>query len=170
MNKMLRRAISFWLASLIAFVIASVAHTQFVLAGLQDIGVVITMPIRIKATLSDLVDLAPGYGSVLALGLLLAFVAMSGLRHRYAARGHRISYWVYPLSGLLAVIVIHFAMNRIFDITLIAGARSFAGYVCQCMAGFIGGLVYAASIKFLRRFRKPRTRRRPVREQRLQQG
>ncbi|WP_416305094.1 hypothetical protein [Neptunicella sp. SCSIO 80796] len=165
MNKIVRRMIGYLLATLTTFMIASIAHTQFVLNELASVGVDINMSIRIDSALSDLVDLAPGYGSILALGLLLAFVVMSTIRNRYSTRERRVSYWVYPIGGLLAVICIHFAMDHIFDITLIAGARSFWGYLWQCFAGFVGGYVYLVSIKYLRRYRKGRTRHHPVRKQ-----
>ncbi|MDN4503317.1 hypothetical protein QX776_12975 [Alteromonadaceae bacterium BrNp21-10] len=152
MNKVVRLALSFMLASITTFILASIAHTQFVLNGLVDVGVVMNMAIRIEMSLKDLAGLAPGYGSILTLSLLLAFVVMSSIRNRYRIVGQHLTYWVYPVGGFIAVLTVHLLMKPIFDVTLIAGARSFMGLMLQCLSGAVGGVIYTLSLKYLRRY------------------
>lgn len=132
------------IAILATFVLASLSHSQFVLHELAGLGVTIDFATRVSSSLDDLSGLLPGYGGILTVGFVIAFSVM-GLIRKFRPTT---SYWVYPLAGFLAVMVAHLAMHPIFNVTLIAGARSPLGLAFQCLAGLVGGYVFM-------RLRKP---------------
>ncbi|MCC2604987.1 hypothetical protein [Planctobacterium marinum] len=128
----------FSVAVLTTFCIASIAHSQFVLAALTDVGVTIPLADRLSMTLSDLIGLLPGYGAIILLSLLVGFLIVEGL-----------SRWVrplpairYPVAGLLAMCCALLAMHPIFNVSLIAGARTELGFLSQILAGAVGGWVF----------------------------
>ena len=132
--------LKFIVAVIISFILASIAHSQFVLAGLTGIGVEIATSDRISMTLDDIKGLALGYGSVILIALGTGFLIINA-----------ISKWVftlpklrYPLSGFLAIAGALLAMQPILNVTLIAGAREPLGFFLQCVAGLVGGLVFMA--------------------------
>ncbi len=138
----MRTIFAFGLAVVTAFVAGSVMHTQFVLAGLQSLGVAVPPSVRLDATLRDIAGLAPGYGGVIAVGFLIAFPVAGALRRRLPA----LSALAYPLAGAAAVVAALLGMNAILGgLTLLAGARSDLGFAMQALAGALGGAVYAAS-------------------------
>lgn len=128
----------FLLAVLVTFILASLAHSQFVLLELAKVGVQIDMASRISMSIDDLIGLGPSYGAIIALSLLLGFTVVGTIR-KY--RPHTTA-WVYPLAGALAMLVMLLAMQPIMHITLIAGARTPFGILAQCLAGFAGGWVF----------------------------
>ncbi|MFQ3196766.1 MAG: hypothetical protein ACJAUL_003498 [Paraglaciecola sp.] len=138
MKRFLHLTRHFLLAVLVSFILASLAHSQFVLFELAKVGVQIDMASRVSMTLDDLLGLRQSYGPAIALGLLLAFAVMGAIR-KY--RPHTTP-WVYPLGGALAMLVMLLAMQPIMHITLIAGARTPFGILAQCAAGFAGGWVF----------------------------
>ena len=130
--------IQFVIAALIAFVFASIFHTQFVLHELIKVGAEISFTTRIDTTFGDLLGLAPGYGPIVALALLLGFLIMLLVRRFFPALG----FWIYPIAGFVAIATAHLAMHPIFNVTLIAGARGTLGLLFQCLAGALGGYVF----------------------------
>ena len=134
----MKEYLSAWLlAVLVTFVAGSVAHSQFVLAGLEQIGISISMTSRFYTTADDLIGLLPGYGSVIAVGLLPAFGFAGWVRKKLQT-----GLWVFLLAGFVAMLTIFAAMYPLMEISLIAGARSTAGLVCQCLSGALGGVVF----------------------------
>lgn len=139
----------FFVAVMASYLFASIAHTQFVLAGLINIGVNISISDRLSMTMSDIIGLAPGYGAVIFVALAVGFLLINA-----------ISKWVFPLpnfryaiAGFAAMAVALLAMYPLLNVTLIAGAREPAGFFTQCVAGFFGGLVFMSMNK------KPEQRR-----------
>lgn len=131
--------LAFVLAVIVATVLGSVAHTQFVLAGLTDLNVVIPLSERISMTLQDIAGMGPLYGMIVGLGFLAAMLA-AALVFRLAGVQRAL---VYTVAGAVAVGVALTAMGLVYDITPIAGARSTAGFIVQMVAGALGGLTFA---------------------------
>jgi hypothetical protein len=125
------------MAVIVTYVIASVSHTYFVLNGLEQVGVEVDLSTRISTSISDIFGLFV-YAGIIAAGLLIGFSVMGIIRKFYKL----LPRWVYPLAGLLTMICIHVAMFPIFEVTLIAGARTTLGIAAQCVAGIIGGWVF----------------------------
>ncbi len=130
----------FAVSVLIAFVFASSAHSQYVLNELAALGININLTTRIHSTLTDMLGLLPGYGSVIALGLLLAFGTTRFLG-KLSGTINPAWYW-WALAGGLALTTALLLMKPLLDVTPIAGARSSTGLISQSLAGFLGGAVY----------------------------
>lgn len=128
----------FLVAVLTTFIIASIAHSQFVLAALTDVGVAISWSDRLSMTLSDLIGLLPGYGAIILVALLTGFLIIEAIS-RWV---HPLPAFRYPIAGLLAMSCALLAMHPIFNVSLIAGARSELGFLCQILSGAIGGWVF----------------------------
>lgn len=129
--------LSFIVATLVTYTVASVTHTQQVLGRLQDLGVTISAGDWLRVVLSDWLGLYL-YCAVIAIGLAIAFTLMS-IINRYL--GNR-ALWLFPLGGALAMWVILFSMKELGSITPIAGARGTVGLLLQCAAGLVGGITY----------------------------
>lgn len=137
---MIRLVRDFLIATMATFILASLAHSQFVLHELAALGVSIDFATRWSTSLDDLIGLLPGYGGIIAIALLIAFIVISWTKSRLPGD----QYWLYPLGGFLAILVAHLAMYPIFHITLIAGAREPFGLFCQALAGAFGGWAFAS--------------------------
>jgi hypothetical protein len=129
---------AFLTSVIVTFILASLFNTQFVIAGLESVNVVI--PLRDRAMMSwlDIQGLALTYGIVIMIGLLLAFSFMSWV-NRFVVLP---TLW-FPLGGAIAFIVMIAAMEPLLGVTLITGARSAAGWAAQCAAGVVGGFVFS---------------------------
>lgn len=140
MEKFTRLTLRFILAWLATFTLASIAHSQMVLSGLEQQGIVIPPAERLQMTLSDWWGLLPGYGAVIFAGMLIALSVGGWISRKIGA----LSGLLYPLSGALAMYIMLIAMQPVMDISLIAGARSDTGLILQALAGLIGGWVFYA--------------------------
>ena len=128
---------AFIAALIVTYLLASVSHSQVVLAELAALGIDIAPIDRIRMTWGDLLGLY-NYALIIALGLALAF-AMMGLLNKLWP----INAWIrFPLSGALAMLALLLLMKSLLLITPIAGARGTGGLFLQCLAGFIGGFVF----------------------------
>jgi hypothetical protein len=125
----------FVLAVIVATVLGSIAHTQFVLAGLTELGIEIPVSDRLSTTMHDIAGMGPMFGLIVAIGFLVAMAA-AALVYRYA-RTQR--YLVYGVAGAVALT----AMGTVYEITPIAGARTALGFIAQMIAGALGGLAFA---------------------------
>ena len=135
----LRLCTHFFVAVIFAFVIASLFHSQFVMAELSKVGVNISFSDRLSMSIDDLLGLYPTYGIVIALSFCIAFIVVSFIVKRVSLS----PYILYPLAGAAGVTAALLAMQPILDITLLASARSTYGFVCQSLAGAMGGAVFA---------------------------
>lgn len=134
----LRLCSHFLIAAIFAFVLASLTHSQFVMAELTSVGVNISMADRLSMSLDDLIGLLPTYGVVIAISLLIAFCITALLVKRFSLPASL----MYFVGGGLGITTALLAMHPILDITLIAGARSTFGFICQSFAGAMGGWVF----------------------------
>ncbi|AWL11201.1 hypothetical protein HMF8227_00705 [Saliniradius amylolyticus] len=132
------KLVRFIIAALVCFTLASIAHTQFVLAEMASVDVTIQWSERLQMTFKDWLGLLPTYGIIIGLGLLLAFLVAGGIEK--ATRPMPAAF--YGLAGFVALLAIHAAMQPIMGITLIAGARTLAGLLTQAVAGFVGGWLF----------------------------
>jgi len=137
-------ALSFYflLSVLFTFVLASLFHSQFVLFELTRLGIEINFTTRIDSSLDDMLGLLPGYGPITLVSLLLGFMLIN-LLNKFIFMPR---YWRYSVAGLLAMFTAHMAMYPIFNITLVAGARTTIGLLCQCLSAAAGGWIFAYSL------------------------
>ena len=134
------RPVASFIGVLILFVVlGSAASTHFVLQGLTDLGVAISLSERISMTLQDIIGIGPLYGGIFGTGLLVAFiVAMFVARLAPSLR-----WLVYLVAGATAVTVTLFALQAAFGIVAISGTRSTAGFLTQVAIGAFIGYVFA---------------------------
>jgi len=135
----LRLCTHFLVAVIFTFVLASLFHSQFVMAELINIGVEISFNDRLSMSIDDLLGLLPTYGVVVAVSFLIAFIVAGLLIKRFKFN----PYILYSLAGGMGIAVALLAMYPILEITLLAGARSTFGFICQSLAGVMGGWIFS---------------------------
>ncbi|GGF68772.1 hypothetical protein [Alteromonas lipolytica] len=129
-------------AWLVTYTIASVSQSQFVLANLESLGVVISGNQWLEHTVLDWWGLLPKYGSAVFVALALALFISGKVGRLFNLKSN----WLHPLAGGLVMLLVMLLMQPILNVTLIAGTRSFEGQLWQVIAGLAGGFTY----KFLR--------------------
>jgi hypothetical protein len=139
LNFYLRLCTHFLVAVIFAFVLASLFHSQFVIAELTKVGVEILLNDRLSMSLDDLLGLYPTFGVVIAVSYFISFI-VAGLFIKWFKWS---PYLLYCLAGGAGVTVALLAMHPILEITLLAGARSTFGFLCQSLAGAMGGLIFS---------------------------
>ncbi len=139
MTPWLRRLGALLAATLATLISSSLAHSHFVQRELLALGVEIPWSNRIGAMLRDLFGLAPAYGGIVFISLLIGF-SIAGLLRRRLNVPATIA---YPLAGWAALATALFAMKLAFTFSPLAGARTTFGFLAMSFAGAIGGLVFA---------------------------
>lgn len=135
----LRFLLAFLAAVLVTFVLASVAHSHFVMQWLRDLGVEIPGAVALRTTLGDLRGLATAFLPIVAVALLLGF-AVAALVKRFLPSLAGVA---YPTGGAAAMAAMLGIMHAAFKMTPIAGARDALGWWLICLAGAAGGVVFA---------------------------
>jgi hypothetical protein len=139
MNMFLKIIGAFLAAIVTADVLACIGSTQFVLAGLTNMGMDVSIAVRFSATIHDVVGMAPPYAVVIAVAFLLAF-AFSALLLRWIP-GSRVLW--YSASGTVAIIAALLIVEFQLGGMLVGGARTPMGLAVQGLAGGLGGWVFA---------------------------
>ena len=136
-------ALPFLITCLCAFLLASALHSIFVLKALTDIDIEIGLTEALQMIGSDILGLLPTYGVIIAATLALAFTFA---RFVFLKQQKPASFTVliYALAGMVGFFVMLSAMQPILNVTLIAGARSTAGFIAQCCAGVFAGIVFSS--------------------------
>ena len=142
MHNKLRYLIAFIISVLAASIIASMFSTQFVVAGLRELGVEIPVATRLAMTFGDLAILK-SLGIIISLCFLAGFL-VAGLVKRTLG-GSRLSW--YAMAGGLSLTAALLLMEQVLQLMPIAGARSTAGMFTQGLAGAIGGFIFAQLTK-----------------------
>ncbi len=138
MKLLWRRTVAFVAATLLTSVLASIFSTQFVIAGLQSIGVDIPFATRISMTVGDLAMLRILLITVAAcflIGFPVAGFCVSKLPGSRTA-------W-FALGGGVALIAALLLLSAAAGGMPVAGARTTAGLLFQGAAGAAGGWCFA---------------------------
>jgi hypothetical protein len=134
------KLIGAWLAASVAtFLLASVVHSQFVMARLVAMGVEIPAGLRAQTTVGDIAGLAPAFLPVVAVTLLLGFL-IAGFVLRFAPNLRGLA---FPVAGFAAMAAMLLLMQAVFKMTPIAGARDTGGWLLMLVAGGVGGWLFA---------------------------
>lgn len=141
---MLRVLGAYLAAVLVTYAGAAFAHTQSVMARLDDMGVAVSAGDRLYATVHDLAGMAALFLPMIAAGLAVAF-PVARLVLRVLPRWQPLA---YPLAGGVAVLAIHVILYQTLSITPIAGARTTVGLTIQALCGALGGWVFRACLNF----------------------
>jgi len=138
---MVRRLAAYVSAVLITTVLGSIAHSLFIQqAWVSAAGADAQIPMgeRISWITHDLVGLQPLYGGLVAVALLVAFLA-SGLLARYTG----LRTIVFAVAGAIAMFTLFTIMRMELGTVGVFGARGTMGLAVQMAAGLIAGLVFA---------------------------
>ena len=126
-------------AALVAYVIGSIASSQFVLSHHMEVfDVAVTSSERLAMTLYDVTHMWL-YFAIIVIGFLIAFPIASLLKGLLPG----LAGIAYPLAGAAAIGAALGLMFMAFGIVPISGARSSLGFAFQLLAGGIGGYVFA---------------------------
>jgi hypothetical protein len=137
-KKILHYILAFIISILIASVLACIFSTHFVLEGLHGIGVEINLTDRLLMTIFDL-GMIRILGIVFACCFLAAFI-VAAICHRFLP-GNR-TFW-FSVGGATSIGVLLFSFDVFLGGMPIAGARTLPGLFFQCLAGGLGGWLFA---------------------------
>ena len=137
-NPAARRVIGFVVAVVAATTLASIISTQFVIAGLQGIGVEIPFGTRVSMTVTDLALLRV-YVIMGGTAMLVAFL-VAGACAKWLPGSRQVWFTVAGFAALTGVLML---VESVLGAMLIAGARSLPGLLLQGVAGAFGGWTYA---------------------------
>ena len=133
------RLISFFLAGLVAYVIAVLFYTQINLSNLTDLGIDISFSDRFGAASHDLLSMTGMYLPIMLVALLVAF-SLAAIVIRFLPNLRIQGFVVAGIVGVLALVLF---FSSFLGTNPIAVTRSSLGLLSQCGAGGMGGLVYA---------------------------
>lgn len=129
-------------AALVTFVAASAFYTQQILSAQRAIGIEFTSAQQAETYLMNLAGLAPAYGAVLSIALLIGFVVAAGVKRVLKP----LAPVAYPVAGAAAVWTAIYLIETVMasgGAAAIGGARTALGLALQCFAGALGGAVFA---------------------------
>ncbi|MEN3975561.1 hypothetical protein [Emcibacter sp. SYSU 3D8] len=133
------RILAFAVTVPVTAAVAVALHSQFVMAGLRGLGAEIGAGVALDMTLHDVLGMAPIYAMFIGAALLLGFLITGWLWPRIGL-GRTVS---YAIGGGAAMAVMLVIMREALGITMVAGARTPAGFAAQCVAGVLGGVLFA---------------------------
>lgn len=137
-----RIILAFLASAVITHLLAAIFYTQQILYRQAEIGAVYTPAQTLETYFLNIIGLAPSYGLVLAISLVLAFLAAGRLKRVLVP----LAPIAYPLAGSVAVFAVIFLIENTAGrggVGAIGGARGTVGLLLQCFAGLIGGSVFA---------------------------
>lgn len=137
---MLRVLKAYVAAVFMAYLLASVAASQVILAQVTAMGVTVSLTDRVSASFHDLIGLASSYLLLIAVAFALAIPVAYGLQRLLPRQ--RVLF--YTLAGFTAIVALHMIMKAILGVSGIAATRSLPGLLSQGAAGAAGGLCFHA--------------------------
>ncbi len=139
MSSQPRQVFAFFLAVLLASLLASILQTQANLAALQALGAPMPLQVRLGTTCLDLLGFAPTFA--LLAGLSFAFALPLG---QWCARRLPSLRWaIFVLAGAVAIWLALALANALAPMpTLIAADRSAIGTLGLMASGSAGALLF----------------------------
>ncbi|MEO1241642.1 MAG: hypothetical protein AAFX54_07005 [Pseudomonadota bacterium] len=139
-----RLGAAFIASSAITYTLASAFYTQQVLAKQAAIGAVYTAGQQAATYFDNFLGLAPAYGAVLTAALLIGFVVAAFVKRVLKP----LAPVAYPVAGAAAVFTAIWSIENLVaggGVGAMGGARDGLGVALQCLAGGIGGSVFAVT-------------------------
>lgn len=147
-HRSIRILFAFVAAAFVGYVVASVLFTTVNLIRLSEVGAEISLTDAVRTIWFDLRGMAPSfiwtqYGSLIVIGLAIAFPVAALLRHlAVIANVASIAPWLYPLAGVVAIVMILVLSYQEYEVYAFAGARGWLGGLAQCFAGACAGYLF----------------------------
>ena len=136
---MLRILIAFLLAVVATYLLAATFSTQVILYQVADLGLPISLSVRLDTTLEDLIGMLPMYLPIVAASLFIA-IPVSALALRFVSIPRTLGFLI---GGAAALWALHTIMFTVFGIHALPATRFNVGMATQALAGAVGGYVYA---------------------------
>jgi hypothetical protein len=136
------RTIAAYAASVAAtYLLSAVFYTNRVLAGQASFGATYTPAQQAETYLTNIAGLWL-YGAMIAIALLAAFAVAWGVKRVLKP----LAPVAYPVAGGAAIYVLLALVEAQLGggAGVIGGARTGLGVALQCLAGFVGGVVFAS--------------------------
>ena len=133
----MRGVTAYTLGILVAYILVSVIGTQMILYSVSPMALEVTFSARFTSTVDDLIGLSSSLLPIMALSLLIPWLACDFITRRSP---HLRSPLLYGLTAAFAIAILHIALSQIFGMDVFAPARTLAGLLGQCLAGAIGGV------------------------------
>ncbi len=136
---MLRLAKAWLAASIITYVLGTIAMTQVVLFELASVGVSVPLADRAAMTLFDIGGMAFSYLPLVAVALGLGFFVADRLATRRPAWRR----WLCLAAAASAILVLIILVQMTLGVNPLSGARTATGVLLQLAAGVTGGLTFS---------------------------
>ena len=136
----MKSVIAFVVSVVVAYVLAVLMYTQLNLANVVELGLQVSLGVRLEAAFHDLVHMVPLYLPIISVALLIAF----GVARVVLIWVPQLQTLGYVLAGFLAIFTVDFALGAILTSGThpLAVTRTTVGLLSQCVAGAIGGYVF----------------------------
>lgn len=135
--RIIRIVLAYIAATAVAYALASAFFTQRVLAG--GMGAYYTPAQQAQTYYENFLGLAPAYGVVVAVALLLGFVVAAGVKRIVKP----LAPIAYPVAGAAAIFAALWLIEYFKGAGALSGAKDALGVGLQCLAGLVGGVVFA---------------------------
>ena len=144
MTSFLRPLGAFFLALLTLIILGTAVSAQYALSAIASLGADISFGTWISTTLQDIAGMAPLYGVIFGLALLLGLVG-AAIAERFLALPRAL---IYAVAGFVAICTTFLAMTAAFyGIMPIAAARSWNGLIVQGLVGSLAAYVFVIASK-----------------------
>lgn len=137
---MIRTITAYLLSTAVTYVLATAFYTQQVIAKQAAIGAVYSPSQQFATWIQNLTGLWI-YGLMIAVALLLGFAVAFFVKRLLQP----LAPIAYPTAGAAAILVMILFIEQQLGggAGIIGGARDALGLTLQCIAGFIGGAIFA---------------------------
>ena len=145
---------AFLAAFAVTHVLAGIFYAQMVIAGLESVGVPVSLGVRLDLTIDTifgLLDSALGgllnsYGRAIFIGLAVAYAVAYLVKQLITPIPllATLKPIAYPAAGATAIAAVLYFVYQGQGPGALAGARDVVGVVTQLLAGALGGAAFAA--------------------------
>ena len=136
---MLRILVAFLLAVVATYLLAAAFSTQVILYQVADLGLPISLGVRLDTTLEDLLGMMPMYLPFVAASLFIA-MPVSALALKFVPIPRTLGFLI---GGAAALWALHMILFAVIGIHALPATRFNVGMATQALAGALGGYVYA---------------------------
>ena len=138
--QLLRVLLAFAVAVAVTALLSSAISTTMVLQNLTAMGAELPSDVRLEAYIHDFLGFAPVYAGVVAVGFLVAFL-VAELIIRLLPVLRSVAFTAAGGAAVFAALTLMEAL--LFEMPLIAAARTGAGVIALVGSGALGGWIYA---------------------------
>ena len=138
---MTRRIAAYLVAVLVCYLLAVISYSQLNLANLVELGMPVTESVRLSTAQHDLLGMAQLYLPIIAVALLIG-ILVAGLIVTWVPQLRTIG---YMSAGFVAIYMVDYLLSTVVASGThpLAVTRTVVGLLSQCVAGAVGGYLFA---------------------------